>query len=138
MQRQVPPGVELALGIVADPHVGPLVLVAAGGTLVELLGDRAVALPPVTEVTARRMLERLRVWRLLTGHRGAPPADIEAAVTAIVAVSRLADELGGALAALDVNPLVVGPKGAVAVDALVVPLVVAHEQTDPAEPAPGR
>ena len=121
VQRQVPAGVELSLGVLSDPHVGPLVIVAAGGTLVELLGDRAVALPPVDRTTSRRMLERLKVSRLLAGHRDVAAADLEAVVAAGVAISQLALELGDELEALDVNPLIVGPRGATAVDALVVP-----------------
>jgi succinyl-CoA synthetase beta subunit len=121
VQSEVPAGVELALGVVTDPLVGPIVLVGAGGTLVELLEDRAVALPPVDAAIARRMLARLRVARLLAGHRGAAAADVEPVVAAVVGVSQLAAELGDRLEALDVNPLVVGPRGAVAVDALVLP-----------------
>jgi succinyl-CoA synthetase beta subunit len=121
VQRQVPDGVELSLGVLRDPHVGPLVLVGAGGTLVELLGDRVVALPPVDHEISRRMLERLKVARLLAGHRDVAAADLEAVVAAGVAVSQLALELGDELEALDVNPLIVGPWGATAVDALVVP-----------------
>ncbi len=120
VQRQLPPGVELALGVHADPLVGPLVVVAAGGTLVELLHQRAVALPPVDAATARRLLGQLEVARLLEGHRGGPALPVEAVVRAVVAVSRLAEELGDLLVALDVNPLVVHPGGATAVDALVV------------------
>ncbi len=121
VQSQVPAGVELALGMVTDPLVGPIVLVGAGGTLVELLEDRAVALPPVDAATARRMLAGLKVARLLAGHRAAAAADLDPVVAAVVGVSQLAAELGDRLEALDVNPLIVGPRGAVAVDALVLP-----------------
>jgi acetate---CoA ligase (ADP-forming) len=114
------PGVELALGVVADPQFGPLVMVAAGGVLVELLGDRRFALPPVDRRQAAALLDRLAVRPLLDGARGAPPADLDAVVDAVVAVSALALDLGDRLAALDVNPLVASPDGCVAVDALVV------------------
>jgi acetate---CoA ligase (ADP-forming) len=113
------PGVELALGVVADPQFGPLVMVAAGGVLVELLGDRRFALPPVDHGQARAMLDRLAVRPLLGGARAAP-TDLDAVADAVVAVSALALDLGDRLAALDVNPLVAGPDGCVAVDALVV------------------
>jgi acyl-CoA synthetase (NDP forming) len=116
----VPPGPELAIGIARDPELGPLIVVGAGGVLVELLADRAVALPPVDEPTAREMIGELRAARLLAGVRGAPPADLGAVVRAITGVSALAEELGDRLAALDVNPLICGPHGAVAVDALAV------------------
>ena len=115
-----PAGVELALGLVRDPQLGPLVVVAAGGVLVELLGDRVVGLPPIDRDRARRLLDRLSVRRLLDGVRGQPAADLEAVVEAIVAVSVLAEELSDGLEALDVNPLRCGPAGAVALDALVV------------------
>ena len=118
--ESVPAGTELAVGIARDPDLGPLIVVGAGGVLVELLADRAVALPPVDERTARQMLAGLRVGRLLAGVRGAPPADLAAVVRAIVSVSAVAAELGGQLAALDVNPLICGPDGAVAVDVLAL------------------
>src|SRR5258708_37833046 len=70
----VPPGTELALGIARDPDLGPLIVVGAGGGLVETLADRAGALPPVDEETARQMIAKLRIARLLAGARGAPPA----------------------------------------------------------------
>ena len=115
------PGVELALGVVADPQFGPLVMVAAGGVLVEVLGDRRFALPPVDHGQAMAMLDRLAVRPLLDGVRGAPPADLDAVARAVVDLSVLAVDLGDRLAALDVNPLVAGPDGCVAVDALVIP-----------------
>jgi len=114
------PGVELALGVVADPQFGPLVMVAAGGVLVEVLGDRRFALPPVDHRQAVAMLDRLAVRPLLDGVRGAPPADLDAVARAVVDLSVLAVDLGDRLAALDVNPLVAGPDGCLAVDALVV------------------
>jgi acetate---CoA ligase (ADP-forming) len=115
------PGVELSAGIVTDADLGPLVVVGAGGVLVEHLADRAVALPPVDAAAAGRMLSRLRVARLLAGFRGGPRADPGAVTAAITGVSAIAAELGGELAALDINPLICGPAGAVAVDVLVEP-----------------
>jgi acyl-CoA synthetase (NDP forming) len=115
------PGVELALGVVADRQFGPLVMVAAGGELVEVLRDRRFALPPVDRRQALALLDRLAVRPLLDGVRGAPPADLDAVADAVVRLSTLAVDLGPALAALDVNPLIAGPEGCVAVDALVVP-----------------
>jgi acyl-CoA synthetase (NDP forming) len=115
-----PAGVELALGVVRDDQFGPLVLVAAGGVLVEILRDRRMALPPVDLAGARRLLDRLAVRPLLDGVRGAPPVDLDAVARAVVALSCLAEALGDRIAALDVNPLIAGPSGCLAVDALVV------------------
>jgi succinyl-CoA synthetase beta subunit len=120
VSQTAPPGVELALGIVTDPELGPLLVVGAGGVLVELLADRAVALPPVSTVLARELLDGLRISRLLAGVRGGPAADLDAIATAIAGLSDLAIELGSELSALDVNPLICGPAGAVAVDGLVI------------------
>ena len=113
-------GVEVALGIVRDPLLGPLVVVAAGGTLVELVAERAVALPPVDRETARAMVAGLRVARLLDGYRGSAPADLDSLVEAIIALGQLAVELGDGLQGLDLNPVVVGPTSALVVDALIL------------------
>jgi acyl-CoA synthetase (NDP forming) len=126
VHEQVPAGIELSIGIVRDAALGPMVVVAAGGVLVELLSDRAVALPPLTRSSALRMLERLRLRPMLDGFRGSPAADIDALLDVIVAVSRLAHERGHELAALDLNPVIVTSEGAVAVDVLIVPRVQEH------------
>jgi acyl-CoA synthetase (NDP forming) len=119
--QTVRPGVELALGIVREPELGPLVVVGAGGALVELLADRAVALPPVSAAHAAELVDGLRVARLLAGVRGAQPADLDAVIRAVCGLSELAIELGDQLDALDINPLICGPASAVAVDALLIP-----------------
>jgi len=121
VHQQVPAGVELSVGIVRDPALGPMVVVAAGGVLVELMADRAVGLPPLTRAGARRMLDGLRLRPLLDGFRGAPPADLDALADVVVAVSRLARDHGDRLDALDLNPVVATPQGAVAVDVLIIP-----------------
>ncbi|MGC8470948.1 MAG: acetate--CoA ligase family protein [Acidimicrobiales bacterium] len=120
VQQMAGRGVEIALGVVEDADFGPLVVVAAGGTLVELLADRQIALAPLDHWRARRLVEQLRCSPLLRGFRGSDPVDEDALVGAVVALSALARDLEGSLGALDVNPLVVGPRGCVAVDALVV------------------
>jgi hypothetical protein len=113
-------GVELSLGVADDPLLGPVLVLGAGGVLVEVLADRAVALPPLDQDRAGRLLDRLRVRPLLDGVRGRPASDLAGVGAAVVAVATIAVELGGHLRELDVNPLVAGPDGAVAVDALVV------------------
>jgi acyl-CoA synthetase (NDP forming) len=115
----VPPGIEMALGVLVDPTFGPLVLVGAGGVLIEVVHDRALALPPLDTTSAHRIIDRLAVRPILDGLRGAEPADVDALADAIARLSVLASDLGDLIAALDVNPVIVGPKGCVAVDALV-------------------
>jgi len=119
--QTVPAGPELALGIVTDPELGPLIVVGAGGVLVELLADRVVAMPPVSAATAAELVTVLKVSKLLAGVRGMEPSDLGAVTRAIVGLSDLALELGDRLEALDINPLICGPAGAVAVDALAIP-----------------
>jgi acetate---CoA ligase (ADP-forming) len=121
VEKMAPAGVEIHLGIVRDPQFGALVLVAAGGVLVEVLNDRRLALPPVDEARARSLIDELRVRPLLDRVRGRSAADVGALVAAIVAVSWLAHDLGDHLEALDVNPVICGPAGCLAVDALVIP-----------------
>ena len=115
-------GLELILGAKRDPQFGPVVMVGAGGVLLELVNDVEVALAPLSADTAEAMLKRLRVWPLLQGFRGQPRRDIAAVVDALVKVGRLAAALEGRLLELDVNPLLVGREGegAVAVDARAV------------------
>jgi succinyl-CoA synthetase beta subunit len=116
----VPKGVELALGMVDDPQFGPLVTVGAGGVLIELLSDRRAALAPFGPMTARRLLDRLAVRRLLDGYRGGAKVDIDRLCTIIAAFSVMAAELAGSVAEIDINPLVCGAE-IIAVDALIVP-----------------
>ncbi|MCF3103482.1 acetate--CoA ligase family protein [Streptomyces roseoverticillatus] len=113
-------GVEMVVGISPDSLFGPTVTVGLGGALVEVLHDTAVAVPPFGENHARAMLGELRGRALLDGVRGAPPADVDALVETVLRVQRMSLELGGALAELDINPLVVLERGqgAVALDAL--------------------
>ena len=114
-----PPCVEVALGIVRDPTFGLLVLVAAGGVLVELLHDRKLALALIDEDAARRLIDALAM-RPLPGRRaGAPPADVGALARAVSRLSVVAVELGDAIAELDVNPMIVSESGRVAVDASI-------------------
>jgi acyl-CoA synthetase (NDP forming) len=119
--QTIPAGPELSLGLAQDHELGPLLVVGAGGVLVELLADRAVALPPAGPEQARQLVSQLRVAALLAGPRGQPAADLDAVTAAITSLSQLAVELGDVLEALDINPLICGPHGAVAVDALAIP-----------------
>ncbi|MFD3940339.1 acetate--CoA ligase family protein [Streptomyces sp. NPDC058611] len=115
-------GVEMVVGVTQDDLFGPTVTVGLGGVLVEVLHDAAVRVPPFGEDQARAMLTELRGHALLEGVRGAPPADVDALVEVILRIQRMALELGDDLSELDINPLMVLPRGqgAVALDALAV------------------
>ncbi|MFE7775837.1 acetate--CoA ligase family protein [Streptomyces sp. NPDC057445] len=120
--QMVERGVEMVVGVTQDDLFGPTVTVGLGGVLVEVLQDVAVRVPPFGEDQARSMLAELRGRALLGGVRGRPPADVDALVEVVLRVQRMALELGGDLSALDINPLMVLPRGqgAVALDALAV------------------
>jgi acetate---CoA ligase (ADP-forming) len=114
------PGTELALGLARDAALGPLLVIGAGGVLIEIFSERTVVLPPVTRSSVRAVLAGLRLAAVLTGARGQPPADLDAIADAITGLSRLSRDLGDLLDALDINPLICGPSGAVAADVLAV------------------
>ncbi|WP_405771518.1 acetate--CoA ligase family protein [Streptomyces sp. NBC_01538] len=120
--QMVERGVEMVVGVTHDELFGPTVTVGLGGVLVEVLRDTAVRVPPFGEEQARDMLTELRGRPLLDGVRGRPPADLDALVEVVLRVQRMALELGDELAELDINPLMVLPRGqgAVALDALAV------------------
>jgi acyl-CoA synthetase (NDP forming) len=116
-------GVETVVGLSHDAVFGPTVMVGLGGILVEVLGDVAFRVAPFDRDEARRMVGELRGLPLLTGARGRPPADVAALVDTVMAVQTMGMELARAVREVDVNPLLVldEGKGAVALDALVVP-----------------
>ncbi|MEU3316565.1 acetate--CoA ligase family protein [Streptomyces sp. NPDC006662] len=120
--QMVERGVEMVVGVTQDPLFGPTVTVGLGGVLVEVLHDTAVRVPPFGEDQARTMLRELRGHALLEGVRGAPPADVDALVEVVLRVQRMALELSDDLSELDINPLMVLPRGqgAVALDALTL------------------
>jgi acyl-CoA synthetase (NDP forming) len=113
------PGVELIAGIERDPQFGPIVIVGVGGVLAEVLDDISLRLAPVSGDEARAMLSELHGAAILDGVRGRPAVDRSAVADILVALGRLAIDRPEILE-IDLNPVVAGPDGAVAVDALVV------------------
>ncbi|MFT3663885.1 bifunctional acetate--CoA ligase family protein/GNAT family N-acetyltransferase [Piscinibacter sp.] len=109
---------ELIVGTSIDRAFGPVILFGQGGTAVEVLADRAVALPPLNEPLARALVARTRVARLLRGFRDTPPADEAALLRVLVAVSQLLADVPQ-IAELDINPLIADAGGAVALDARI-------------------
>jgi acyl-CoA synthetase (NDP forming) len=120
LQRQVSTRVEALVGVTTDPTFGPLLVCGIGGILVELVRDVAYRLPPVSDVDAGEMLDRLRAARLLTGYRGQPPADRAALIDVMRRVSALV-EIVPELCELDLNPVAVQAEGegAVVLDARI-------------------
>jgi acetyltransferase len=114
------PGVrELLVGILRDPVFGPVVAFGAGGVAVELYGDRAVELPPLDRALAVEMVARTRVARRLGAFRGGEAASVESLYEVLQRVAAMATGLRE-LAELDINPLLLDARGALALDARVV------------------
>jgi acetyl-CoA synthetase (ADP-forming) len=111
VQRMERGEVELILGLVRDSQFGTQIVVGAGGVLVELLKDVAMAPVPLMEDGARDLLRALKVHALLQGVRGRPPLDVDAVVDVIARLSWLGHDLGTKLRELDINPLIVRRRG---------------------------
>src|SRR5262249_24662195 len=132
VERQIEGAVaELIIGVKRDPFFGLALVVGAGGVLVDMVKDTATLLLPTTPAAVGTALGGLRVARLLAGYRGRPAGDVEAAVEAILAVAATAEAMADRLLELDVNPLLVLPRGwgAVGVDALIV---IGNDPSSPA------
>jgi acetate---CoA ligase (ADP-forming) len=115
-------GIEAIIGARTDPIYGPLILVGAGGILVELAKDAALRLLPVTEDDVRSMIEGLKLNRLLAGYRGKPPADRTAFASSVLGLARFFLDHRSRIEDIEINPLMVRPdgQGAIAVDVRVI------------------
>ncbi len=109
---------ELLIGASRDPVFGPTMVFGTGGTMVEVLKDSAISLPPLNAVLAERQINRTKVSRLLEAVRDKPAADREAVIKVLLRVSELVCEFPE-ISELDINPLFAGPEGALAVDARI-------------------
>jgi acetyltransferase len=122
VQEMVRDGVEVIVGASYDPQLGPVLLFGSGGVMVEIYNDVALRRCPITRAEAEAMIGEVKGARLLQGFRGRPAADLAALADTLVRVSHLAMHIEGHLAELDINPLMVLPRGhgVKAADALVV------------------
>jgi acetyl coenzyme A synthetase (ADP forming)-like protein len=118
VQEMVPDGVEMLVGVAHDRLFGPVVACGAGGTAAEVLRDVAVRITPITDLDAAEMVRSLKTYPLLTGFRGAPPADVEALERILLRMSALV-EAHPSVAEMDCNPVIVLTGGARVVDARI-------------------
>ncbi|RMF22235.1 MAG: GNAT family N-acetyltransferase, partial [Deltaproteobacteria bacterium] len=109
---------ELIAGVMTDPVFGPVLLAGEGGTAVEVVADKALALPPLNLALARHMLATTRIYKLLQGYRDRPPADLDAICLTLVRLSQLIVDVAE-IAELDINPLYADDRGVIALDARV-------------------
>jgi acetate---CoA ligase (ADP-forming) len=122
VQEMVHGGIEVIIGLSQDPLFGPVLLLGMGGIFVELYQDVALRVCPITEGDAREMLQEVKGARLLEGFRGHPAADVEALIHLLVRVSHLGAQCEQEIREMDLNPLLVLPRGqgVRAADALIV------------------
>ena len=113
------PGHELLLGARRDPSFGAVIALGAGGTAAEVLGDVVLGLPPLNERLARRMVESLRIWPLLRGHRGRPGANLDRLLETLIRFSYLVADYPE-IAEIEVNPLLATPEDTIALDGRAV------------------
>jgi acetate---CoA ligase (ADP-forming) len=116
LQEMVPAGVDMLVGMVHDPHFGPVIACGGGGVQAELIKDIAVRITPLTDRDAAAMPRSLATYPLLQGYRGSPKADVASLERLLLRVSALVED-HPELAEMDLNPVVVGPTGAIVVDA---------------------
>jgi acetyl coenzyme A synthetase (ADP forming)-like protein len=119
--------VELLAGVVQDPMFGPLVAFGPGGALAELIGDAGFRLAPLSDLDAGELVTGGKAGRLVAGFRGAPAADAPALADLVLRLGRLAEDLPE-VAELDLNPVLAGPDGCVAVDARIRVRAPPHER----------
>ncbi len=114
-----PNGRELMIGMTSDPVFGPVITFGAGGTAVEIMGDRAVALPPLNNFLVKELIQETRIAKMLGKFRNMAPANMDALEDVLLRVSEMACELP-LLKEMDINPLILDENGALAADARVV------------------
>jgi acetyltransferase len=121
IQEMAEKGVEMIIGMKRDPSFGPVVMFGLGGIFVEVFKDVSFRIPPMSAQDAREMIDEIKGAKLLKGYRGMEPADVDAIAAALMSVASLSIDLGGEIQELDINPLIVYPKGngIKVVDALV-------------------
>ena len=118
--QMVTGGLELVMGLHRDPEMGPVIMGGSGGVLLELVRDVAFAAPPLTLAKAHDLIARTKAGALMRGYRGSGALDAQAYAQTLVALGRLANDLGDVLESIDVNPFLLLAEGGVALDALVV------------------
>ena len=119
VQKMAPPGVAVIIGMSKDPQFGPVIMFGLGGLLVEIIEDISLRISPITRKDAGEMIREVKGYKLLTGYRGQPPANLPALEDMLMAVSDFVEK-NPVVKEIDLNPVIAGSDGAVAVDATVV------------------
>jgi acyl-CoA synthetase (NDP forming) len=117
--EMAPKGVELIVGGLVDPQFGPIVMIGAGGVMVELFKDVTFVLAPASRDEIRAAISRLKASAILDGFRGSEAVDLEAVVDAIQSFAQLVADLSDSITGIEINPLLATSKGCIPLDVLV-------------------
>ena len=120
LERMVPPGIELIVGLQNDPQFGPVIMVGLGGVLAEILKDVAFRMLPITVDDAKSMLAELKGGKILSGYRGSRPVDLDMLAKALVRIGQMGMDNADYFESVDFNPLIVYPKSYSIVDAKIL------------------
>jgi acyl-CoA synthetase (NDP forming) len=120
VEKQVKKGTEIIIGMNIDPTFGPIVAFGIGGIFVEAIKDVTFRLCPTTKERALRMIDEIKMQKMLNGFRGLPPVDRDGLADMIVKVSELAIELGDYIKEIDLNPVIANEDGVFGVDARII------------------
>ncbi len=120
LEKMVPKGVELIVGVQNDPQFGPVIMVGLGGIMTEVMKDVAFRMLPITTSDAKSMLNELKGSKLLKGFRGSPPIDLNMVSKMLVQIGKLGMENADYINSIDFNPVVVYPKSHFVVDAKII------------------
>ncbi|HAP31469.1 MAG TPA: hypothetical protein DCQ14_00200, partial [Firmicutes bacterium] len=119
LQQMAAPGVELIAGATTDPHFGTVLMLGTGGIYAELFRDAVFRLPPLETAAAHEMIAALRSYPLLNGYRGSAKCDLAALLDLLLRLSALVSA-ASEISELEINPLVVYPRGLLALDARII------------------
>jgi 3-hydroxypropionyl-CoA synthetase (ADP-forming) len=120
LEKMVPKGIELIVGLQNDPQFGPVIMVGIGGVLTEIFRDVAFRMLPITTADAKSMLDELKGSKMLKGFRGSKPIDINMLAQALVQIGKLGVDNASHFDSIDFNPIVVYPKSYAVVDAKII------------------
>ena len=120
LEKMVPKGVELIVGVQNDPQFGPVIMVGLGGIMTEVMKDVAFRMLPISTSDAKSMLNELKGSKLLKGFRGSPPIDLNMVSKMLVQIGKLGVENADYINSIDFNPVVVYPKSHFVVDAKII------------------
>ncbi|MFP3976002.1 MAG: acetate--CoA ligase family protein [Dehalococcoidia bacterium] len=120
VQKMVPPGIEVIMGMFKDAQFGPVLMFGLGGIFVEVLKDVSFRIVPITRKDAEQMIGEIQGYSMLQGYRGQEPVDTSALADMLLRLSDFVERSPNNIRELDLNPVVAYPDGAVAVDARII------------------